>query len=69
MRTIKDKIKLQEISDNLNDAETTRYVSHLISKETYVHDVTFLMEYIEKLEELTRYLENHVSPGSEFGWD
>lgn len=72
-RDVKFKIKLQQVHDNLNEAEVTRTVSPSFYKETYVHDVTFLMEYIDELEEETKrlrelneYIERH---GSIPGWD
>ena len=66
MLDVKEKIKIKDILQTLNEAEVSRFTSGLISKETYVHDVTFLIDLVDKLTELIEY--NQANSGTPFDW-
>lgn len=62
----KEKLKFEAIRDTLNEAERSRYVTFGLYKESYIHDVTFLLEYIDKLHEQIQ--KPIIDGNSNFDW-
>lgn len=56
----KKRLKFQALMDTLNEAERTRSVLPGVYKESYIHDVQFLLSVIDDLQETVEHYRDIV---------